>query len=379
MPKPTLDEKTQKALEEVSPHTNGHSHILRRLVKASTIPAEPVPWLFRGRVPYSMLTLMAGDPGQGKSVMCRTFVAMATRGKGHPLWDMVPTEPQTVIWLTKEESVKHALIPNLITCGADMDRVLIPSPEDDENPELQELLFDSVGLADLERWLEETGAKIIVIDPLMGYLEAGTKVNDSLAIRLLLQRLIGLCERFGAALFGIVHLNKSSTGTPLQRVSGAGAWVQLARAVLFIGCDPDDHKVKAVEEVKHSLAASRPPVGFEINDEGLLSWLNESHLTADRMCEVKTVSKKDSKTKTAECKEWLEYELLKGPCMSQTLRQNAEEAGFSKSLFYIVADQVQRSEASQPTPGVGAGPKWWARPGFDWSTMGWEDDPFYEP
>jgi len=358
---------------EVYGQTNGHHPKLRTLVKASTIPAEPVDWFMRGRIPFSMLTLVAGDPGQGKSVMCREFVAMATQGRDHPLWDMQTKEPLTAIWLTKEESIKHALIPNLITAGADMDRVLIPRPEDDDDPDLQELLFDSTGLADIERWLSETGARLLIIDPLMGYLEAGTKANDNLTVRIILQRLIKICERHNCALLGIVHLNKNAKGTPLQRVAGAGAWVQLSRAVLFLGCDPDDKETKAVEEVKHSLAAKRPPVGYEVSEEGQMVWLTESSLTADRMCEEKDRPTGNSHTKNEECKEWLEAELQYGAHLVSALIERADNAGYSKSLVYKVADRVAKSKANQPTEGRGRGPAWWAGPSYDWSRHEWPD------
>ena len=90
--------------------------VLRRL---SDIPAEKLSWLWPGRIPLGKLTLLAGDPGLGKSFITLDIAARVTRG---PIGRMVQStgQPGSVIVLSAEDDAADTIRPRLEAAGADL-------------------------------------------------------------------------------------------------------------------------------------------------------------------------------------------------------------------------------------------------------------------
>ena len=181
------------------------------LLAASTIRPEEVEWYYEGRVPLGSLTLLVGQAGLGKTMFACELSARGSRGQlGSPA--------AAVIFATAEDSLAHTLVPRLTAAGADLARVRFMKIVDDgleglTLPEDIDKLHDAV---------ETTGAKLIVLDPVVGHLSGNIDSHKDHSVRRALAPLAALAESTGAAILGIGHLNKSHSTDVLTRLGGLG-------------------------------------------------------------------------------------------------------------------------------------------------------------
>ena len=196
---------------------------------AASIHPEAVEWYYAGRVPLGALTLLVGPPGLGKTTFACELAARGSRGE-------LVGAAADVIFATTEDSLAHTLVPRFTAADADLDRVHFM--------QILEAGFE-VGLTlpdhlpRLQDLVEKTGANLIVLDPVVGHLSSNIDSYKDHSVRRALAPLAALAESTGAAILGVMHLNKSSSTDVLTRVSGSVAFGAAARSVLLLGEDPN--------------------------------------------------------------------------------------------------------------------------------------------
>jgi hypothetical protein len=212
-----------------------------RVFWADKVHSETVNWLWPNRVPLGMLTMFAGVPDVGKSTVTRDLVARITTARDFP--DGVNSLPAcSALMLISEESIKQTVVPSLKAAGADLARVCFVEQTElttDAGKEERDfaLTTDINALEDLLARNPEI--RLVVIDPIGGYL-GGLKRNSDDDIRPLLKRLFSMAENFNVAVIMLNHLNKSQEKSFIDRVAGAGAFVQIPRASWFFLRDDED-------------------------------------------------------------------------------------------------------------------------------------------
>jgi hypothetical protein len=201
-----------------------------RITRASDVRVQPVEFLLDGRVPLGALTLLAGDPGLGKSTWTAGLAAQTTTG------DLGPAA--TTLIANAEDSPGHVIVPRLAAAGADLHRVEFFTALDHEGQERPFTLPDDVPR--LETHAKNVGARLVVIDPLNAHLgdEVSTKSDHS--VRRALAPLAGMAQRLGVAVVVVAHLNKAQGTDAIYRVGGSIGLVGGARSLLVFTRDPDD-------------------------------------------------------------------------------------------------------------------------------------------
>ena len=134
-----------------------------KLISMDTVETENVQWLWYPYIPLGKITIVQGDPGEGKTTFALAVIAALTRGEPLPECEEA-MEPMNVIYQTAEDGLADTIKPRLVTAGADCSRVLVI---DETNKELT--LIDER----LEEAIKETGARLIVLDPIQAYLGPG--------------------------------------------------------------------------------------------------------------------------------------------------------------------------------------------------------------
>ena len=200
------------------------------LRSADTIRPEEVEWYYPGRVPLGSLTLLVGPAGLGKTTFACELAARGTRGE-------LGGAAADVIFATTEDSLAHTLVPRFTAAGADRARVHFVQIVDADGFETGLTLPDDI--ARLQHAVEITGAKLIVLDPVVGHLSGGIDSHNDHSVRRALAPLAALAESTGAAILGIGHLNKSPSTDVLTRLVGSVAFGAAARSVLLFGEDPN--------------------------------------------------------------------------------------------------------------------------------------------
>lgn len=159
---------------------------LLNLINMRDVPIEPVQWLWYPYIPIGKLTMVQGDPGDGKTTFVLAVIAALTKGEPLPECSSI-TEPMNVIYQTAEDGLSDTIKPRLVNTGADCSRVLVI---DESHGELS--LCDER----LEQAIRETGAKLIVLDPLQAYLGSKVDMNRANEVRPVMKRIASRCESY---------------------------------------------------------------------------------------------------------------------------------------------------------------------------------------
>lgn len=249
------------------------SQLKRRAIlqRFSDVEPESLRWLWNGRIPSGMLTVVSGNPAGGKSFLMADTVARVTTGSEWP--DGADNDgPGDVILVNVEDAVAIVQRPRLDAAGADTSRVLridgveLLSGEDVvENKtfsimEAAEVLHSAVEQLDRPR--------LIILDPLAAFL-AGVRSNDQGDIRAAFSPLVQLAEEFDVAIV-FVHHNRKGTGShSSERLSGSlqiGATVRQSWEVVK---DPEDENRRLFLPGKNSNAKDRGGLAFQIVDSNI--------------------------------------------------------------------------------------------------------------
>ena len=88
----------------------------------SSVKQRKIDWLWYPYIPYGKLTILQGDPGEGKSTFILAIAALLTRGKAMP--DGYPIEQcQNVIYQTAEDNIADTVKPRLVASKADCSKI----------------------------------------------------------------------------------------------------------------------------------------------------------------------------------------------------------------------------------------------------------------
>lgn len=170
-----------------------------KLIAMSDIPSEQVQWLWYPYIPLGKLTIVQGDPGEGKTSFVLAIIAALT--KGVPLPESSDAAaPMNVIYQTAEDGLADTIKPRLENAGADCSRVLVI---DEGQHELT--LCDER----LEQAIRKTAAKLIVLDPLQAYLGSDVDMHRANEVRPVLKRIASIAEQTQCAVILIGHMNKA--------------------------------------------------------------------------------------------------------------------------------------------------------------------------
>src|SRR5207249_502452 len=182
------------------------------------------------------LAMLDGDPGLGKSLVALDLCARLSTGR--PLPDGTPSPgPANAIILNGEDSAADTIVPRLQALGADLGRVFVLEPEDDDPHELLRL---PSGTGQLERALGETDARLVVIDPVMAFLDPSVLIASDQSVRRALLPLTRLAGRHDCAVKMVRHLNKRGTRQSLYRGGGSIGFLGACRSGWLIARHPHE-------------------------------------------------------------------------------------------------------------------------------------------
>ena len=260
-----------------------------KIIRMSDVELTPVEWLWKPYLPFGKLSVLQGNPGEGKTYFAMHLAAACTNGKLLP--NMERMEPFNVIYQTAEDGLGDTVKPRLIEAGADLDRVLVIDDSD-----VQLTLSDER----IEKAIIENNARLVIIDPIQAYLGADVDMNRANEVRPIFMRLGQVAQRTGCAILLIGHLNKAAGMQSLQRGLGSIDIAAAVRSVLFIGKLKHAPTMRILTHEKSSLAPPGVSLAFSLGDEGGFRWVGEYDITADEMLsgiepqrETKTQQAKD--------------------------------------------------------------------------------------
>ena len=258
---------------------------------------------------------MQGDPGEGKTTMVLQIIAKLTKGEAVLPSDSdesaleektMALEPVNVIYQTAEDGLGDTIKPRLLSAGADCSRVMVI---DDDDQALT--MMD----ARLEEAIIQTKARLVVLDPIQGFLGTDVDMHRANEIRPLMKRVAVLAEKYHCAIILIGHMNKNSNGKSSYRGLGSIDFQAAARSVLIVGRIKDEPEIRVVCHVKSSLAPEGKSIAFRLDKDTGFEWIGEYDISADDL-----LSGDNRGQKIHVAKEFLQEFLVSGS-VAQTMRK----------------------------------------------------------
>ena len=286
-----------------------------KIIRMSDVELTPVDWLWKPYLPFGKLSVLQGNPGEGKTYFAMHLAAACTNGKLMP--NMERLEPFNVIYQTAEDGLGDTVKPRLIEAGADLDRVLVIDDSD-----VQLTLSDER----IEKAIIENNARLVIIDPIQAYLGADVDMNRANEVRPIFMRLGQVAQRTGCAILLIGHLNKAAGMQSLQRGLGSIDIAAAVRSVMFIGKLKHDPTMRILTHEKSSLAPPGVSLAFSLGDEGGFRWVGEYDITADEML---SGIEPQRETKTQQAKDLI-CALLAGG--KQVLSEDIDKAALERGI-----------------------------------------------
>ena len=287
-----------------------------QMIKMSEIQSQEVSWLWYPFIPYGKLTIIQGDPGDGKTTLVLNIAAWLSKGEGLDS-EMKLSEPVNVIYQSAEDGLADTVKPRLELAGADCERILVIDEKE-----------KSLSMVDerLEKAIVQTKARMLILDPIQAYLGGGMDMNRANEARDMTKKLGALAEKHQCAIVLIGHMNKAAGNRAAYRGMGSIDFFAVARSVLLVGRVEGEPNIRAVIQIKNNLAAFGHPKAFALSEDGF-GWLGDYEITADEV--LGGIAPKANKMEQAK-RLLRELALTSDAVQSNEIFDMADEQGISK-------------------------------------------------
>ncbi len=240
------------------------------------IEQTSVEWLWFPYIPFGKLTIIQGNPGEGKTYFAMMLTAACTNRKLFP--NMEDIEPFNVIYQTAEDGVGDTIKPRLVEAGADLSRVMVI----DDSEEVLTLSDDRI-----EKAVRQNHVRLVIIDPVQAFIGTDVDMNRANEVRPVFRKLGMIAEKTSCAIVLIGHLNKSSGTQSTYRGLGSIDIMAAVRSLIFIGKVRKDPTTRVLIHEKSSLAPPGETMAFKLGDEEGFRWVGAYEISADELLDGK--------------------------------------------------------------------------------------------
>lgn len=274
----------------------------------------------------------------GESTLLCELAARISRGEALPGGE--PAPPRKVLLLSAEDDLVDTIRPRIDAAGGDPTRILalrsFPSLLDSNQPSRPFVIPGDVRL--FEGIILNLKPALLIIDPLVAYLERGYNANSDQASRRALASLTALGECTGVAIVVVRHLNKSAGRNPLYRGAGSIGIIGAARCGLLLARDPDDPHRRLLAATKGNLGPPPPTLAFRLHPDphtgaARVVWDGESSWNAAELLQ-NTAATVAARSVLTEARSWLRQALADGPRPAAEVQTEARLLGFGHSTYH---------------------------------------------
>lgn len=231
-----------------------------KIISSTNVEVREINWLWYPFIPRGKVTILQGDPGEGKSTFMLTLTAYLTRGESLPFTGCgEPPDPITVLYQSTEDDYDDTIVPRFIKAGGFRERLAFI--DESEYP----LTFDDDRILE---GIKQTGAKLLVLDPLASYI-GDCSLNASNEVRQKFNALINAARETDCAIVVVNHMNKMPGLKAIYRTPGSIDVAGAVRSILLLARDPDEEDKRYLVQTKMNLASKGDALEFRIEDGGI--------------------------------------------------------------------------------------------------------------
>ena len=245
-----------------------------KLIHMEDVVSKEVEWLWYPYIPYGKITIIEGDPGEGKTTLVLKLAVALSRGLPLPCDDDKEYEPIHIIYQTAEDGIEDTIKPRLEKAGADCSMIRVIDETDKE-----------LSMTDdrLEQAIIETKVRLIILDPIQAYIGATVDMHRANEIRPVLKHLGIIAEKHNCAIILIGHMNKASGSKSTYRGLGSIDIQATARSVLLVARLRDKPNIRIMAHDKSSLAPAGDAIGFEMTEDNRMVCIGPYDITIDEL------------------------------------------------------------------------------------------------
>ena len=300
------------------------------------IQSVPISWLWHGRIALGKLTMLAGDPGLGKSLVTATLAAHVSKGYAWPVDQSVPPTGD-IILISAEDDPADTIKPRLEAAGADCTRIHVVEAiqeeiVDAESESTQHMFSFKRDIATLGDLLSSLpNCRLVIIDPISAYLDSADSNNNS-DIRGLLAPLSELASKHKVAIVLVSHLNKNSGGNASYRVMGSLAFTAAVRTAYIVTKDKENPERRLLMPLKNNIAKDKTGLAYSIveaeNGQPVIAWESEPvEITTEEALAFSQSA--EQHTATDEAVNFLIDLLAEGPAKADEAIKEAQRIGIT--------------------------------------------------
>jgi AAA domain-containing protein/CHC2-type zinc finger protein len=340
------------------------------LVCLADVKAKPVPWLWKLYLAFGMLAMLSGDPDAGKTFIALAIAASLSNGQLPVTGE--DCEPVVSLYLSHENAAEFVTRPRFDALGGNAARFHLLKGSiynDGEDSIRAGITLKDVAL--LEAAVVETGAKLIIIDPIQSYMGAEVDAHRSNETRPVMDGLIELAQKHNVCILILRHLSKASGGRAIHRGLGSIDLTGAVRTEMLAGSAPGEPKNRALVQIKNNLGPQAGSLGYQIvgtEMKAKLEWLGESKLSAEDLLSPDAAT--EDRSDIDEAEEFIREQLKNGPKRLRdlksasgipewTLSRAARKVGIERSRegergpwVWRLADHTQQPNAYTTTQGT---------------------------
>ena len=295
------------------------------IVKASDIEPKEVKWLWYPYIPFGKVTLLQGDPGDGKSKFMLSLAALLSKGEHLPFADEEEREPITIIYQTTEDDADDTVVPRFNSAGGNGDNLIFIKED------MKSLSF---GDNRIREAIEKYNAKLLILDPMSSYIGESCSMNNANETRAEFNHLIAVAKETGCAIVIIAHMNKMKDSNPLYRTNGSIDIAGAARSILAIirTANKEAPVERYLVQVKSNLVPTGSAIVYEVAESGV-NFVSEMEMTAEEA--FSSLAPKMGRPNETElrAKDFILEMLQDGEMLANDCEAKLEEAGFKKSTI----------------------------------------------
>lgn len=280
------------------------------VIYLSEVTAEPIKWCIEPLLALEKVSLLEGEPGIGKSFLALNFASRVTINAENPILKDKFVSSGKVLLMSAEDGLSDTIKPRLEKMNYDPTKIFAPK---------ELFTLDEKGFKTLESLLNNEKPILVIIDPIMPFLDGKKDSNKASDMRPIFKNLSQLAIKYSCAILVVRHLAKNTELKGVSRGLGSIDISAAVRSIMQVSRDTKDPALNIVSHIKSNISKKASPFGYRIIDDIFI---------------LETTIKSDvDDSELTKASVFLKDNLIQGPVNAVEIIQRGESEGFSKATL----------------------------------------------